>query len=148
MAIDGLDDAQIRDILARTRRVAVVGASTRVERPSHAAMLFFQKHGIEVVPVNPGHAGGMIAGVRVAAGLEEALPLDLVDVFRASAHAGAVVDKAVTLGAHAIWMQLGVIDVAAAARARSAGLAVVMDRCPMIEWPRLGLGRGDAARFS
>jgi predicted CoA-binding protein len=141
MAIDGLDDDAIRAILAGARRVAVVGASPRPERPSHQAVLFFRDRGLDVVPVNPGVAGGTIAGLTVAADLAGAAPLDLVDIFRASDHVGPIVDDAIALGARAIWMQLGVIDETAAARARAAGLAVVMNRCPMIEWPRLHLGR-------
>ncbi len=141
MALDGLDDDAIRRILEATTRVAVVGASPRPERPSHAAITFFEGCGVAVVPVNPGLAGQTIAGLPVAASLAEAEPLDLVDIFRASSHVGPIVDEAIALGARAIWMQLGVIDLAAAARARAAGLAVVVDRCPMIEWPRLKVRR-------
>jgi predicted CoA-binding protein len=84
-------------------------------------------------------AGREIHGRAVVAALDQAAPLDMVDVFRRSAEAGAVVDEAIRLGARSVWLQLGVIDPAAAARARAAGLAVVMDRCPAIEWRRLGL---------
>jgi hypothetical protein len=132
-------DATIRDLLLRTRRIAVVGASDRPERPSHGVLGFLIARGYDAVPVNPALAGREILGRRVLASLAEAAPLDMVDVFRRSAEAGAVMDEAVRLGAAAVWLQLGVVDEAAAARARAAGVAVVMDRCPVIEWRRLGL---------
>jgi predicted CoA-binding protein len=132
-------DEEIRRILLGTRRIAVVGASDRPSRPSFGVMRFLLDHGYEVVPVNPRIAGREIHGTRVVASLSEAEPLDMVEVFRRSAEAGAVVDEAVRLGARTVWLQLGVIDHAAAARARGRGVAVVMDRCPAIEWRRLGL---------
>lgn len=132
-------DEEIRRILLETRRIAVVGYSNKPDRPSHEVAAFLAGRGYEVTPVNPGIAGQEALGRRVAANLEEAAPLDLVDVFRRSAHAGAVVDEAVRLGARAVWLQLGVVDEAAAARARAAGVQVVMNRCPKIEWRRLGL---------
>jgi predicted CoA-binding protein len=132
-------DDEIGDILARTRRVAVVGASDKPERPSHDVMRFLIAHGYEVTPVNPGLAGKEILGRRVVASLAEAAPLDMVDVFRASDRAGAAADEAAALGARTVWMQLGVVDEAAAARARKAGASVVMDRCPKIEILRRGL---------
>ena len=137
MALDGLTDAQVAGILTQTRRIALVGASNRPERPSHGVMRFLLAKGWAVTPVNPGLAGQTLFGQAVVASLAEAGPLDMVDVFRASDQAGAVVDEAIRLGAHSIWLQLGVIDPAAADRARAAGLAVVMDRCPAIEAPRL-----------
>ena len=142
--IDGLTDAEIRAVLERTRRVALVGASARPERPSYGVMRFLLGHGFEVTPVNPGLAGQVLQGRRVVATLEEAGPLDAVDLFRASEHVGPVVDEAIRLGARTVWMQLGVVDGAAAARARDAGLMAVMDRCPAIEWPRLGCTRHPA----
>lgn len=132
-------DTAIRDLLLRTRRIAVVGASDRPGRPSHGVTAFLIARGYDVTPVNPTLAGESLHGRPVAAGLEAAGPLDMVDVFRRSADAGAVVDEAIRLGAKSVWLQLGVIDEEAAGRARSAGLAVVMDRCPAIEWRRLGL---------
>lgn len=138
-------DALIRDLLLATRRIAVVGASDRPDRPSHGVTGFLIARGYEVTPVNPTLAGREVQGRPVAATLEDALPLDMVDVFRRSAEAGAVVDAAIRLGARSVWLQLGVIDEAAAARARAAGLAVVMDRCPAIEWRRLGLPERIAA---
>jgi predicted CoA-binding protein len=133
------DDAAIRDLLLRTRRIAVVGASDRPDRPSHGVFGFLLARGYDAVPVNPVLAGRAIHGRTALASLAEAAPLDMVDVFRRSAEAGPVVDEAIRLGARAVWLQLGVVDEAAAARARAAGLAIVMDRCPVIEWRRLGL---------
>ena len=134
-----MTDSDIRDLLLRTRRIAVVGASDRPDRPSHGVFGFLCARGYQVVPVNPLLAGKPIHGVMTLARLAEAAPLDMVDVFRRSADAGAVVDEAISLGAKSVWLQLGVVDEAAAARARAAGLTVVMDRCPAIEWRRLGL---------
>ncbi|KAA2214291.1 CoA-binding protein [Teichococcus oryzae] len=142
MTIDGLDDDAIRRLLLNTRRVAVVGASANPLRPSNGVTGFLVSRGFDVTPVNPGLAGQKLHGATVAASLEEAGPLDLVDIFRRSEEAGKVIDEAIRLGAKAIWTQLGVIDEAAAARARAAGLVAVMDRCPAIEWPRLGLSAG------
>jgi predicted CoA-binding protein len=133
------DDAAIRDLLLTTRRIAVVGASDRPDRPSHGVFGFLLARGYDAVPVNPLLAGRRIHGRGVVARLADAVPLDMVDVFRRSSEAGAVVDAAIRLGARSVWLQLGVIDEAAAERARAAGLAVVMDRCPAIEWRRLGL---------
>ena len=135
------EDARIAAILRRVRRVAMVGASNRPERPSHGVMRFLQAKGFAVTPVNPGLAGQVLLGETVQARLEDVTPLpDMVDIFRAPDQAGAVVDAAVALGVGIVWMQLGVVDEAAAARARAAGVEVVMDRCPAIEWARLGLG--------
>jgi predicted CoA-binding protein len=134
-----MQDDAIRDLLLTTRRIAVVGASDRPDRPSHGVFGFLLARGYDAVPVNPALAGREIHGRLVLARLDEAGPLDMVDVFRRSAEAGAVVDEAIRLGARSVWLQLGVMDAAAAARAQAAGLSVVMDRCPAIEWRRLGL---------
>lgn len=134
-----MTDAEIRDLLLATRRIAVVGASDRPGRPSHGVFGFLLDRGYDAVPVNPALDGRAVHGVASVATLAQAVPLDMVDVFRRSADAGAVVDEAIALGARSVWLQLGVIDEAAAARARAAGLAVVMDRCPAIEWRRLAL---------
>ena len=139
MNLDGQSDDAIRAILETTQRIALVGASARSWRPSHGVMRFLLDHGYDVTPVNPGLAGQAIHGRPVAARLDGATPLDMVDVFRNSAHVAPVVDDAIRLGARVIWMQLGVIDQQAAARARDAGIQVVMDRCPVIEARRLGL---------
>ncbi len=140
MAIDGLDDGTIREILTTTRRIAVVGASANPDRPSFGVTRVLIAQGYDVTSVNPGLAGQMLHGAEVAAILDAATPLDMVDIFRASDHVGPVVDDAIRLGARTIWMQLGVVNEAAAARARAAGLLVVMNRCPAIEIHRLGLG--------
>ncbi len=139
MALDGLTDADIARLLRGTRRIALVGASDRPGRPSHGVLAFLLARGWAVTPVNPLLAGQTLLGQVAVATLAEAAPLDMVDVFRASEHAGAVVDEAVRLGARSVWLQLGVIDGAALARARAAGLMAVMDRCPAIEAPRLGV---------
>jgi predicted CoA-binding protein len=142
MSIDGQSDAEIRGILETTRRIALVGASTKSWRPSYGVMRFLLQSGYDVTPVNPGLWGQEIFDCPVVARLDAAVPLEMVDVFRKSAHVGPVVDDAIRLRAKVIWMQLGVIDQPAAARAREAGIAVVMDRCPVIEARRLGLTLG------
>ena len=142
--IDGLTDAEVAAILRQTRRIALVGASAKPQRPSHGVMAFLLARGWQVTPVNPGLAGQRLLGQTVVGTLDEAGPLDLVDIFRAPEQAGAVVDGAIRLGAHGVWLQLGVVDREAAERARAAGLAVVMDRCPAIEAPRLGAGPAHA----
>jgi predicted CoA-binding protein len=134
-------DADIREILTRYTRVALVGASAKPERPSNGVMGFLLRHGFTVTPVNPGLAGQAIHGQTVVGTLDEAAPLEIVDVFRASDQVGPVVEDAIRLGARVVWMQLGVVNQEAAAKARAAGIIVVMDRCPAIEWPRLGLRR-------
>jgi predicted CoA-binding protein len=141
VSIDGQPDATIRQILATTRRIAMVGASDKAWRPSHGVFGFLLSRGYEVVPVNPMLAGRAIHGCPVVASLADATPLEMVDIFRASANAGAAVDEAIRLKARVVWMQLGVVDEAAAERARAAGITVVMDRCPVIEERRLGLAR-------
>jgi predicted CoA-binding protein len=132
-------DAEIRDILANVKTIAVVGWSPKPDRPSHGVAAFLKRRGYRVIPVNPGQAGQETLGETVVATLAEAGPVDMVDIFRRSEEAGAVADEAVRVGAKVVWMQLGVVDEAAATRAREAGLKVVMNRCPAIEIPRLGL---------
>ena len=131
-------DALLREILTSVKTIALVGASAQPHRTSNGVMRFLQAHGYRVIPVNPGLAGQSLHGERVHASLAE-IPekIDMVDVFRNSAYAGAVADQAVAIGARVVWMQLGVRDDAAAARAEKAGLTVIMDRCPAIEIPRL-----------
>jgi predicted CoA-binding protein len=129
----------IRRVLEGYRTWAVVGCSPSPSRDSHRIAALLQRHGYRVIPVNP--ACSELLGVRcyptVADAVEAEGPVDVVDIFRRSADAGAHVDEAIAVGASAAWMQLGVIDAAAAERARAAGLDVVMDRCPAIEMPRL-----------
>lgn len=133
-------DAEIAQLLRETRTIALVGASDRPSRPSNGVMRTLQAHGYRVFPVNPQITGEHIHGEYVWRELAQiGEPIDLVDIFRNSAAAGAAVDEAIAAGAKAVWMQLGVIDAAAAARAEAAGRKVVMDRCPAIEIPRLGL---------
>lgn len=139
MHIDGLDDAAIRQVLTQTRRIAVVGASATPQRASHGVTAFLIDRGYDVTPVNPGLAGQSLLGRPVVASLDEAGPFDMVDVFRSLDQVPPIVDDAIRLGARTLWLQLGVIHEPAAARARAAGLVVVMDRCPLIETRRLGL---------
>ena len=140
MAIN--DDDEIRDLLASPRRIAVIGASPNPARASNEVLAFLIGQGHDVIAVNPGHAGTTIHGAPVVATLANVEPAaEIVDIFRNSAQAGAAVDEAIVHGAKAVWMQIGVIDEAAARRAHAAGLTVVMDRCPKVEIPRLGLLR-------
>lgn len=133
-------DEDIAALLRGTRRIAVIGASAKPERPSHGVMRALLAHGYDVVPVNPGLAGGETGGRSVAASLAEVRPpADMIDIFRESSAVAGLVEEAIAHGARSIWMQLGVIDEAAAARAEAAGLQVVMDRCPKIELARLGV---------
>lgn len=132
-------DAEIRDILTSVKIIALVGWSPKPDRPSHGVAAFLKRRGYRVIPVNPGQAGQQALGETVVATLAEAGPVDMVEIFRRSEEAGAVADEAVRLGAKVVWMQLGVEDEAAAERARAAGVKVVMNRCPAIEIPRLGL---------
>ena len=131
-------DAEIRRILRESRVVAMVGASPNWVRPSHFAMRYLQGKGFRVIPVNPAAAGQEILGERAYAGLRD-LPakVDVVDIFRNAEAAGPITDEAIAIGAKVVWMQLGVVNEAAAARARAAGLQVVMDRCMKIEYGRL-----------
>lgn len=130
----------IRTILRATKVVALVGASANPARDSNEVMRFLQAKGYRVVPVNPGLAGKSLNGETVYATLRD-IPhkVDMVDVFRNSEAAGAVCDEAVVIGAKYVWMQLGVVNEDAAARAEAAGLKVVMNRCPKIEIAKLGL---------
>ncbi len=139
-------DEDIRTLLEETRTIAMVGASDRPNRPSNGVMLLLQRHGYRVIPVNPQITGEHVHGEFVFRELGQiGVPIDMVDIFRKSEHAGEIVDAAIAAGAKSIWMQLDVVDEAAAARAEAAGLKVVMDRCPAIEIRRLGLAPFAAA---
>lgn len=134
------DDAALRRVLTDTRVIALVGASAKPARASHEVMEYLLHRGYRVIPVNPGLAGGVILGQTVVGRLADITePVDLVDIFREESALGGVVDEAIAIKAKAVWMQLGLADDAARDRAEAAGLAVVMDRCPKIEIPRLGL---------
>lgn len=133
-------DEDIKALLEGVRTIALVGASDRPDRPSYGVMAFLQRHGYRVIPVNPQITGEHIHGEFVFRELSQiGEPIDLVDIFRRPMAAGEAVDEAIAAGAKAVWMQLGVINEEAAARAEAAGLKVVMDRCPAIEIPRLGV---------
>ena len=147
-------DDDLRQLLTEAKTVAVVGASSNPERSSHGIMRKLQSAGYRVIPVNPAISGQQLLGEHVRDSLGQLrVPIDIVDIFRRSDAVGPIVDEAVRVGAKAIWMQLGVVDPEAAARAEAAGLQVVMDRCPKIEIGRLGLAKpgqttlpsGDAA---
>jgi uncharacterized protein len=142
MTVDGLSDEDIRAILKGVKSFAVVGASPKPERPSYGVMRFLLNQGYELRPVNPGVAGQRILGQEVYPNLAAVpAPADVIDIFRTSEAALQVVRDALAvkdvLKASVVWMQLGVINEAAAAEARAGGFTVVMDRCPKIEFARL-----------
>ena len=135
---DRYDDMYLRRILRETRTIAMVGASANWNRPSYFAMKYLLDRGYKVMPVNPAAVGQEILGQKVYGSLDE-LPVkaDMVDIFRNSEAAGPITDEAVRHGAKVVWMQIGVVNPAAARRAEEAGLKVVMNRCPKIEHSRL-----------
>ena len=128
----------LRALLRKARTVAVVGLSPKPERPSHGVARYLQRAGYRIVPVNPGH--DEILGERSYRTLADAArdhAIDIVDVFRRSELAGAVVDEAIAIRPKLVWLQLGVVDEAARARAEGAGISIVMDRCLAIDHRRL-----------
>ncbi|MGI2033755.1 CoA-binding protein [Rhizobium panacihumi] len=139
---DAYEPAYISAILKDTKTIALLGASPNPDRPSNRVMAFLLSKGYQVFPVNPGQAGKQILGQTVYAKLADVpQPVDLIDVFRAAEYLDSVVDEAVALDTKpkTIWGQLSVRDDKAAQKAEAAGISVVMDRCPAIEYPRLGL---------
>ncbi len=142
MAHDHYPDALLRGILRRCRSFAMVGTSANWTRPSYFAMKYLQDKGYRILPVNPKAAGGEILGQTVYASLADVPgPFRMVDIFRGAEAAATVTDEAIELaaekGIEVVWMQLGVRNDEAAARAEAAGLTVVMNRCPKIEYGRL-----------
>lgn len=137
--MDNSDD-DLRKILIQTKVIALVGWSPNPDRPSHRVAAYLAARGYRVIPVNPGQAGKVANGEVVRASLSDITdPIDMVDIFRRSEEASAVVDEALRVlpGLRTVWMQLGVEDVVAAGLARAAGVGVVQNRCPAIEIPRL-----------
>lgn len=132
-------DEDIKALLEEVRTIAMIGASDRPDRASNGVMKFLQDQGYRVIPINPSITGEHVHGEFVFRDLEQIEKVDMVDIFRNSDAAGEAVDQAIAHGAKAVWMQLGVVNEDAAARAEAAGLKVVMDRCPKIEIPRLGI---------
>jgi len=132
--------AQLRAILENVRTIGLVGASEKTNRPSHEVMVFLQQQGYRVLPVNPRIAGRQLLGETVVADLPSLPePVDMVDVFLAPERTDAIIDQAIALRIPVLWLQIGVINEAGVARAETAGLVTVMDRCPKQEIPRLGL---------
>ena len=133
-------DQDLTELLQGAKTIALVGASDRPDRASYGVMKFLQDHGYRVFPINPRITGEHVHGEFIWRELAQiGEPIDIVDIFMRSENVGPIVDEAIAVGAKAIWMQLGVIDEAAAAKAEAAGLKVVMDHCPKIEIARLGI---------
>ena len=131
-------DDTLRDVLTSVRSLAVVGLSPNWNRPSYFVAKYLQGKGYRILPVNPGAAGQTILGAPCVAALADLAEVpDMVDVFRNSEAAGPIADEAIRIGATVVWMQIGVRNDAAAARAEAAGLRVIMNRCPKIEYSRL-----------
>lgn len=134
------DSRSIHNILTTVRTIALVGASEKTNRPSHEVMEYLQQHGYRIIPVNPRLEGQKVLGETVYADiLSLPEPVDMVEVFLAPEPTDAVIDQAIELKVPVIWMQIGVINEAGAARAEKAGLTVVMDLCPKQEIPRQGI---------
>lgn len=135
-----MNDQTIADVLTTTKTIALVGASDNPARPSYGVMAYLLSQGYQVTPVSPKLAGQTLLGQTVYASLSD-IPhtIDMVDVFRNADAAWGVAQEAIAVGAKTLWLQIGVINEQAAVLAAEAGLKVVMDRCPKIEIPRLGL---------
>jgi predicted CoA-binding protein len=130
-------DDLIKEVMGSVNSIAVVGISANEVRPSFFVSKYMQGKGYRIIPVNPGLAGRVLLGEKVYADLKSIPePVDMVDIFRNSEAASAVTDEAIAIGAKVVWMQLGVINEAAAKRAEDAGLIVIMDRCPKMEYSR------------
>ncbi|RYM56523.1 CoA-binding protein [Serratia proteamaculans] len=137
-----MQDNEIAGLLQQVKTIALVGASDNPARPSFGVMAYLLAQGYQVTPVSPKLAGKTLLGQPAYGTLKDIPhPVDMVDVFRNSEAAYAVAQEAIAIGAKALWLQIGVINEQAAALASEAGLKVVMDRCPKIEIPRLGLER-------
>lgn len=137
-----MQDQHIAGVLKRVKTIALVGASDNPGRPSYGVMAYLQTQGYQVTPISPKLAGQTLLGQKVYAKLEDIpYPIDMVDVFRNAEAAYAVAQEAIAIGAKVLWLQIGVINEQAAVLAGDAGLTVIMDRCPKIEIPRLGLER-------
>lgn len=137
-----MQDQDIAGVLKRVKTIALVGASDNPGRPSYGVMAYLQAQGYQVTPVSPKLAGQTLLGQKVYAKLEDIpYPIDMVDVFRNAEAAYGVAQEAIAIGAKVLWLQIGVISEQAAVLAGDAGLKVIMDRCPKIEIPRLGLER-------
>ena len=138
------DDSYIRGILNTVKTIAMVGASAKDNRPSYFAFKYLLERGYNMIPINPGLGGKKLLGRTIYGRLSEVPePIDMIDIFRASKYALPVVQEALTLTPRprVIWMQLGIRNDEAAALAEANGMKVVMDRCPKIEIPRLGVPR-------
>lgn len=137
-----MKDAEIQTVLETVKTIALVGASEKVTRPSYGVMAYLLEQGYNVIPVSPKLEGQLLLGQKVYATLAD-IPhkVDMVDVFRQPEAAYEVAKEAIAIGAKVLWLQIGVINEQAAVLAKDAGLTVVMDRCPKIEIPRLGLAK-------
>jgi len=137
-----VQDKELSDLLVQVKTIALVGASDKPHRASYSVMAYLLEQGYQVIPVSPKLAGQSLLGQPVVAQLADiTTPVDMVDVFRNAEAAYGVAQEAIAIGAKVLWLQLGVINEQAAAIAKQAGLQVVMDKCPKIEIPRLGLAR-------
>eukprot|EP00573_Skeletonema_grethae_P000697 CAMPEP_0201689512 /NCGR_PEP_ID=MMETSP0578-20130828/3093_1 /ASSEMBLY_ACC=CAM_ASM_000663 /TAXON_ID=267565 /ORGANISM="Skeletonema grethea, Strain CCMP 1804" /LENGTH=159 /DNA_ID=CAMNT_0048174179 /DNA_START=178 /DNA_END=657 /DNA_ORIENTATION=- len=142
------DEQVIRRVLKESKTIALVGASNKAERASNHVMSTMQQMGYKVIPINPALAkqNELLHGERVYSDLQSVsaeYTIDMVDIFRASNAAGQFVDEAIEIGAKSVWLQLGVVDEEAGKRAVDAGLMVVMDTCPLMEFPKLGISGPD-----